>query len=34
LLQSAAAGADQRLHELLLGGVQRLAAETLVAQAT
>lgn len=34
LLQSAAAGDDHRLHELLLGGVQRLAAETLVAQAT
>jgi hypothetical protein len=34
LLESASAGADQRLHELLLGGVQRLAADTLVAQAT
>jgi hypothetical protein len=34
LLQAASAGADQRLHELLLGGVQRLAAETLAAQAT
>lgn len=34
LLQSASSGADQRLHELLLGGVQRLAADTLVAQAT
>lgn len=34
LLLSASAGADQRLHELLLGGVQRLAADTLVAQAT
>ncbi len=34
LLQAASAGADQRLHELLLGGVQRLAAETLIAQAT
>jgi hypothetical protein len=33
LLQAAAAGADRRLHELLLGGIQRLAAETLAAQA-
>jgi hypothetical protein len=32
LLQAAAAGADRRLHELLLGGIQRLAAETLAAQ--
>ncbi len=31
LLFAASAGADQRLHELLLGGVQRLAAETLAA---
>jgi hypothetical protein len=31
LLSAASAGADQRLHELLLGGVQRLAAETLAA---
>jgi hypothetical protein len=29
LLVAASAGADRRLHELLLGGVQRLAAETL-----
>ncbi len=29
LLEAASAGADKRLHELLLGGVQRLAAETL-----
>jgi hypothetical protein len=29
LLAAAASGADRRLHELLLGGVQRLAAETL-----
>lgn len=29
LLLAAEAGADRRLHELLLGGVQRLAAETL-----
>jgi len=34
LLTAASAGADQRLHELLLGGVQRLAAESLAAQAT
>lgn len=34
LLQAAATGAERRLHELLLGGIQRLAAETLVAQAT
>ena len=32
LLLAASAGADRRLHELLLGGVQRLAAETLAAQ--
>lgn len=31
LLRAASAGADQRLRELLLGGVQRLAAETLAA---
>jgi hypothetical protein len=31
LLLAASAGADQRLHELLLGGVQRLAAETMAA---
>lgn len=31
LLLAASAGADRRLHELLLGGVQRLAAETLAA---
>ena len=31
LLQAAAAGADRRLHELLLGGIQRLAAETITA---
>ncbi len=31
LLDAASAGADRRLHELLLGGVQRLAAETLAA---
>jgi hypothetical protein len=31
LLLAASAGADQRLSELLLGGVQRLAAETLAA---
>lgn len=33
LLLAASAGADVRLHELLLGGVQRLAAETLAAHA-
>ena len=33
LLLAASAGADARLHELLLGGVQRLAAETLAAHA-
>ena len=33
LLLAASAGADRRLHELLLGGVQRLAAETLAAHA-
>jgi hypothetical protein len=31
LLGAASAGADRRLHELLLGGIQRLAAETLAA---
>jgi hypothetical protein len=31
LLLAASEGADHRLHELLLGGVQRLAAETLAA---
>jgi hypothetical protein len=31
LLLAAESGADRRLHELLLGGVQRLAAETLTA---
>ena len=31
LLFAASDGADRRLHELLLGGVQRLAAETLAA---
>ncbi len=31
LLVAASEGADQRLHELLLGGLQRLAAETLAA---
>jgi hypothetical protein len=31
LLGAASAAADTRLHELLLGGVQRLAAETLAA---
>jgi hypothetical protein len=34
LLVAASAGADRRLHELLLGGVQRLAAETLAAHAS
>lgn len=34
LLESASAGADKRLHELLLGGIQRLAAETLAAHAS
>jgi hypothetical protein len=33
LLATASAGADRRLHELLLGGVQRLAADTLAAHA-
>lgn len=31
LLSASSAGADRRLHELLLGGVQRLAADTLTA---
>lgn len=31
LLVAASEGADRRLHELLLGGVQRLAADTLAA---
>jgi len=33
LLEASSAGADRRLHELLLGGIQRLAAETLAAHA-
>ena len=33
LLAAASVGADRRLHELLLGGIQRLAAETLAAHA-
>ena len=33
LLLAASVGTDRRLHELLLGGVQRLAAETLAAHA-
>ena len=33
LLLCSSAGADKRLHELLLGGIQRLAAETLAAHA-
>jgi hypothetical protein len=33
VLGAASAGADKRLHELLLGGIQRLAAETLTAHA-
>lgn len=33
LLSASSMGADRRLHELLLGGIQRLAAETLAAQA-
>ncbi|HEU4781453.1 MAG TPA: hypothetical protein VFS58_16345 [Steroidobacteraceae bacterium] len=33
LLLASSAGDDRRLHELLLGGVQRLAAETLAAHA-
>lgn len=34
LLLAASAGADQRLRDLLLGGVQRLAAETLAAHSS
>jgi hypothetical protein len=34
LLATASAGADARLHELLLGGIQRLAADTLAAHAS
>ena len=34
LLATASAGADKRLHELLLGGIQRLAADTLAAHAS
>jgi hypothetical protein len=34
LLIAASSGAEQRLHDLLLGGVQRLAAESLAAQTT
>jgi hypothetical protein len=33
LLAAASAGADKRLHELLLGGIQRLAAGTLTEHA-
>jgi len=33
LLAASSAGADKRLHELLLGGIQRLAADTLAAHA-
>ena len=33
LLTASASGADTRLHELLLGGIQRLAAETLAVHA-
>jgi hypothetical protein len=33
MLAAASAGADERLHELQLGGIQRLAAETLAAHA-
>jgi hypothetical protein len=33
LLEAASAGADRRLHELLLGGIQRLAADTMAAHA-
>ena len=33
ILAAASAGADERLHELLLGGIQRLAADTLAAHA-
>jgi hypothetical protein len=34
LLLAASAGADRRLHELLLGGVQRLAADSLAAHSS
>ncbi len=34
LLGAASAAADRRLHELLLGGIQRLAAETLAAHSS
>jgi hypothetical protein len=34
LLTASSAGDDARLHELLLGGIQRLAAETWVAHAS
>jgi hypothetical protein len=34
LLLASSAAADKRLHELLLGGIQRLAAETLTAHAS
>jgi hypothetical protein len=34
LLVASKDGAERRLHELLLGGIQRLAAETLAAQAS
>ena len=33
LLAASSVGADTRLHELLLGGIQRLAADTLAAHA-
>jgi hypothetical protein len=33
LLSTASAAADNRLHELMLGGIQRLAADTLAAHA-
>lgn len=33
LLAASSAGADKRLHELLLGGISRLAADTLAAHA-
>jgi len=32
LLAASSAGAERRLHELLLGGIQRLAAETIAEQ--
>jgi hypothetical protein len=34
LLAASSTGADARLHELLLGGIQRLAAESLAAHAS